>query len=319
MYESKMNRFILIIILTPILLLYGCKKPVDLKSKWIDREMVIDADDQDWKDYPFYYDEETRSCIGFYNDNENLYIYFHTVDEDMQRRIASQGLVVWFNETGDKEKQLGIGYPLGRQPRGFGRPMGGSSGIPGPPPDRPSDMSGHPSDMESNDKNIPPKRSIVLSPGSIESLEILPFEDATGYSYNFQRAGKIGIHARCTIDERGRFVYELKMPLMKTKETRFAVATSAVKNIGIGFMSVEPENRSEGGEGKRGRPGRGGPGGGGPGGGRPGGDMPPGGGPDGPGPGADRNGGPGGGKGDKGEDLKIWTRVTLASNPQNIR
>jgi hypothetical protein len=299
MLESKTSSCILIFLLTPFLLLNGCKKPVDLNSKWIDREIVIDADDYDWKDYPFYYDEKTRSCIGLYNDNENLYICFQTMDEDVQRQITGQGLEVWFNQNGDKEKQLGIGYPVGRQPGGPGGPMDKSSGMPGPPPDRSSDMPGQPSEMESGDKKMPPKRTFGQGPDSVKALEILPSEDVTGYLYNFQRAAKIGIHARCTIDERGRFVYELKMPLMKTEKTPFAIATSAVRNIGIGFMTVEVKNRSGGGMGKGGRPGGGRPGGGMPGGGRPGGGM---------------DGGPGGGVGGRGGDLEIWTNVTLASN-----
>jgi hypothetical protein len=283
MDESKTNSCILIFFLIPFLLLDGCKKPIDLKSKWIDREIVVDGHDQDWKDYPFYYDEKTRSCIGVYNDNENLYICFQSMDEDVQRKITRQGLVVWLNQTGDKEKQLGIGYPLGRQPGGPGGSMDEFSGRPGPPPERSSDVSGHPS-----------KSPFGQGPKSMEELEILPSEDVIGFLHNPQRAAKIGIHARCTIDERGRFVYELKMPLMKTEKTPFAVAASAVKNIGIGLMTVEVKKNSEGGMGKGRRPG-GGPGGGMPGGGK--------------------DGRPDGDKGSKGKDMEIWTHVTLASNP----
>jgi hypothetical protein len=298
----------------PFLLLNGCKKPVDLQSKWIDGEIVIDADDHDWKDYPFYYDEKTRSCIGLYNDNENLYICFQTMDEDVQRQITRQGLLVWFNQTGDKEKQLGISYPLGRQPGGPGGPMDESSGMPGPPPERSSDVSGYPPNMESGDKKRPPKRTFGQGLESMEMLEILLSEDVTGFSYDPQRAAKIGIHARCKIDERGRFVYELKMPLMKTEKTPFAIATSAVKNIGIGFMTVEVKKRSGGGMGRGGGPGGGGPGGGMPGGGMPGGGMPGGGMPGGGMPGGGMDGGPGGGIGSGGGDLEIWTNVTLASS-----
>jgi hypothetical protein len=294
----------------PFLLLNGCKKPVDLNSKWIDKEIVIDADDQDWKDYPFYYDENPQSLIGLYNDSENLYICFQTMDEDVQRQITRMGLVIWFNQTGDKEKQLGIGYPLGRQPGGPSGPMDEFSGRPSPPPERSSEMSDHSPDMESGDKNMPPKRPFVQGPKSMEELEILPSDDVIGFLHKPQKAAQIGIYARCTIDERGRFVYELKMPLMKTEKTPFAVATSAVKNIGIGFMTVEPEKSSEGGMGKGRRPGGGRPGGGGPGGGRPGGDMPERGMPDGR-----KDGDPDGDKGSRGKDMEIWFNVTLASNP----
>lgn len=299
MYEAKRNSCILIFFIIPFLFFTGCKKPVDLNSMWIDRGIVVDADDQDWKDYPFYYEEKTRSPIGLYNDNENLYICFQTMDEDVQRKITRQGLVVWFNQTGDKEKQLGISYPLGNQLSGPGGPTDESSGRPGPPPERSSDISGHPS-----------KSPFGQGSDSMEDIEILPSDDVIGFLHHPQRAAKIGIYAKCTIDERGRFVYEIKMPLMKTEKTPFAVAKSAVKNIGIGFMTVEVEKGSEGGMGKSRRPGGGRPGGGRPGGGRPGGGMP-----DGDMPDRDKDGGPSRDKDNRGKDLEIWFNVTLASNP----
>lgn len=63
--------FLFLIIL--VVFFNGCKEPVAFQSKWLDKKIVIDAEDKDWDNYPFFYDEKTQSCLGLYNDSENIY------------------------------------------------------------------------------------------------------------------------------------------------------------------------------------------------------------------------------------------------------
>ena len=141
----------------------GCKKPVNLQSEWLDTQINIDGNDIDWKEYPFFYDEQTRTDIGLYNDDKNLYLCFLNMDKDIQNQILRKGLYIWFNKTGGKEKELALCFPEGG---GFGSP-GGRGRFDGPP-DRsrgmplPTDMSSDitgPPEGRPVDPNMPQGRS----------------------------------------------------------------------------------------------------------------------------------------------------------------
>jgi hypothetical protein len=90
--KVKVISFLFMIIL--VVLLNGCKEPVELQSKWLDRRIVIDGDDIDWSNYPYFYDKKTQSCLGLYNDSENIYIHFQTMDRDIQKQIERMGLTI---------------------------------------------------------------------------------------------------------------------------------------------------------------------------------------------------------------------------------
>ena len=102
------------------------------------------------------------------------------------------------------------------------------------------------------------------------------------------------------IDDRNRFIYELKMPLVDTDRTAFIVKASETNQIGMGFMTAKMKKRGYSGDMDR----RGGPGCA-MGGGMPGGGV---------------GGGPmrGGEEGKSGNSIEIWTTVTLASKPGNF-
>lgn len=311
--------FFLIII---FIFLNGCNKPVNIQSKWLDRKIVIDADDKDWMGYPYYYDEKTRSCIGIYNDNENLYLCFQTMDKGIQREILGRGLYIWFNKTGKKDKKLGICFPSGRR---FGRPGDGhfdrTSGMPGHPPDMPSNMSSPPGDRP-DDQMIPQGRSFTKGPAQDKELKIFSSEDDRGYTCNLEKAARFGIEVRYTIDQRNRFIYELKMPILEKDYTPFFTERSSLNQIGMGIMTSNMKKRSRSGGFGRGGMDRGGRGGGD----MPGGDMPGGemwGGRAMPGGGMGGGGMRGGGHMRGGEEgstgnLEIWTVITLATKPANI-
>ncbi len=281
MGKHKIKSSILIFFLTALLLIsYGCKEPIDLKSRWLDKEIIIDANDNEWTDFPFYNDKKTRTCVGIYNDDANLYVCLRNMDKDIQRKITGQGLYIWFNKTGGKDKQLAVVYPIGGEPGWLGGPQDSPTSMQGNPIDRSSDMPGPSSEGPSNDQNMPQMKP--FGHDSASKLRILTSEDDTGRTYNMQEAANVGIYVGCMVDQKNRFIYELKIPVIDTNNTPYAAVASAANNIGMGFMTA---NAAKG-------PRRGGR----PGGGRPGGDMP-------------------GDTGSRGKSLEIWTNVTLASDP----
>lgn len=322
----KVNTGILLITLFSFsLVLSGCRKPVELKSRWMDREVIIDGNDSEWKDYPLYYDEETRSSIGFYNDSQNLYVFFKTMDEDLQWQILGRGIVMWFNKAGNKDKEWAIMFPMGRGPGGMhGGPPGRSQnkGKGNGPPGGSPDMKGPPPDRIAESRDRPPMGQFGAKSFLTPELKILNSEKDSGRPYTQNEVNLIGIYLKYTNNPGEGFVCELRIPLVKGDKTPHAVQVSGKNTAGIGFMTEKSKSRSGPGGMKRSGGmdgsgpggGMGGPmGGGGPGGGMGGG---PGGGMGG-GPGGGMGGGPGGGMGgmsDQDTDLEIWTKITLASS-----
>jgi hypothetical protein len=303
--------FLLLIIL--VLFINGCKEPVEFQSKWLDKKIIIDADDADWANYPFFYDEKTQSHMGIYNDSENLYIHFQTMDRKIQKQIERMGLTIWFNEQGGKEKDLGLCFPAGGGPGGFGMPFGRGSNMPGLPPGMPEEISAPPHEgMEAGEKMSPSKMA-PRGPIMDTMLKIMSGEKDKGYSCNLEKAARIGIEVKSKIDDKNRFIYELKMPFVEKDNTAFFITPSALNQIGMGIMSARM---------KRGGPPKGMDGGGMDRGGR-GGDMPGGGDMGGRGPmgGGMGGGGMGGGPGPdrdmekSGNAFEIWFNVTLAPKP----
>ena len=279
MKDFKMDAVILIFFLaSSLLFLNGCKESLELQSKWLDKKIVIDANDNDWQDYPFFYDEKTRSRIGIYNDDANLYLCFQTMDEDIQRQILSRGLFVWFNKTGGEDRELCVCFPKGRRLYGLGGPPGRSPDRPGPPVER-----------ASGDRNMPPGRTFGPDSDTTEEIRLFTSDKDGGRLYTFQEAANLGIFVRYTVDQRKRFIYELKIHLAESNKATYAAVESAANKFGIGFMTTKSGGRSK----------AGGMGGGGMG----------------SGPRDDMGGGPRGGMGRSIDLLEIWADVILASKP----
>jgi hypothetical protein len=294
----------------------GCKEPVEFQSKWLDKKIVIDADDTDWANYPFFYDEKTRSCMGIYNDSENIYLHFQTMDKDIQKHIERMGLAIWFNKEGDKEKELGLCFPAGGGPGRFNAPPGRDGNMPGPPSDMQGDISAPPPEGMEDGKKMPPSKRAPSAPIMDTMLKIMSGEKDEGYACNLEKAAKMGIEVKSKTDEKNRFIYELKIPFVEKDNTAFFVTPSALNQIGMGIMTAGM---------KRGSPPQGMGGGGMDRGGRGGGDMPGGG--DigssrGPMGGGGMGGGMGGGPGSGGpmggsddDSLELWFKITLAPKP----
>jgi len=237
------------------------------------KEIKVDGRTDDWLG-SLSIIEDGNVSVGFLNDRENLYICLMLEEDFLQGQVMRQGLTVWFDPKGGKEKSLGLRYPLGRP---LGEKGEGPRGEPGPPP------------SEGSPEEVMSALEIIRSPkGEPQKMEI---SDIPGIEIS-------------VAPTRGLFVYELKIPLAQTESKLVALGVQPGQTVGIGFeipqldrdqMSGRP---SEGTPGGGGRPPMGGvPGAGG--GGRPGG-M--------------RGGGPGGGMMEQmPEGLKIWALVRLSS------
>lgn len=313
-----------------IILLNGCNEP-RLKSKWLDRNIAIDGIDKEWENCRLYYEKNTRSTIGLYNDKEYLYINFDTSDPSIQHQMIEQGFTVWFDPTGGKEKRLGIFYPTGimmdrkmpGKPFERGKPsVNGENGE--------NTSQGPPEFGDKDDRHFNERKdqhpSILLGDQMdhiIDAIDIKIPDGIGGWDRMFlDKEDNKGIQAKAK-HAQGRLVYELKIPLAKNDSRPYGIfeaTATRYKKVSIGFETENPDMGKIGG--KRDRSSRRSPGGGmdGPDGGMggPGGGMggSPGGGMERPGEGMGGPGNRGGNlKNQKFEPLELWVKAELAQKP----
>jgi hypothetical protein len=187
-----------------VLFAVGCEEQ-ELISNWLDREIIIDAKSDDWLDTLYYFESEMVS-IGFFNDENHLYVCMLAEHPMLQAQVVGQGFTLWFDPAGGKEETFGIKFPIGmrgvREQMDFMRTQEGEL-------DREKMR-------EAFEKSLADLE--ILGPGGAKKR--VPVEEAKG----------IEIKVR---NETGLFVYELRLPLQSDEEHPFAVGANAGDAIGI--------------------------------------------------------------------------------------
>lgn len=282
-------------ILVPVILFAGCGIK-EIQSKWCDRTIEIDGIDNgtEWENARNYFEKE-KVTIGVMNDDKTLFLRLSTRDRQIQRQLLSMGFTIWFDENCDKEKTLGIHFPLGMQ--WAGKPV-----------------------MPTNSRNSRASDSTMVNSmlTSVQTeLELIEPGDSERNKIAIANALQFGINCRIG-NTGGNLVYELQFPLHRTFDCPYGILTKSANAIRIGLEAGKMDlSQMKQGSGSRGDMG-GGPGGGTGGGmgGGPGGGM---GGGMGGGPGGGMGGGRGGGQGGPGgqqstESFEMWIQATLAVN-----
>lgn len=219
-----------LLLFTSFIFLNGCKG-IDLESKWRDRDVVVDAGDDEWKDCRQYFEDGTT--IGIYNDESYVYLCFTTTAKRVQTELVKQGFVVWFNQGESKKKELGIRYPVVVKTAPGGPPTIQGNPDQGAPPGGESQMP-PPSSQNGVNANV--------NQVSVEELKVLTSEKDMGKTFTLDEAAELDIFARIANDSTGKIIYELKMPLKKTEHSPYAAVPSSTNSIGVGFMLYSDPN-----------------------------------------------------------------------------
>jgi hypothetical protein len=93
------------------LFLSGCAAP-RIYSVRRDRNIIIDGKNEEWDDVKTYI-QSKKVAVGAFNDDKFLYLYLVTWDPELRARILNSGLMVWFDVSGGKRKNLGVHFPAG--------------------------------------------------------------------------------------------------------------------------------------------------------------------------------------------------------------
>jgi hypothetical protein len=230
----------LAIILLFSLLQVGCTT-YEIDSIWRSEEITIDGNSSDWMGKLIYI-EDANVSVGIQNDEDNLYLCLVAENQFIRAQMMSQGMTLWIDPAGGKEKVLGIRYPIGNQSMRMKRqPMS-------PEEDREARRERLQKAMTEATAELE-----IIGPGE-SNIKRLAIDKANGIEVAFQPSS-------------GVTVYELKVPLLPNEQQPFAVGTQAGNTFGMG-LEIPKMDRSamkgarQGGMGGR-RPGGGGmPGGG---------------------------------------------------------
>ncbi len=205
-----MKRIFYLLFFVSILLLESCGT-VEMESQWRDREITIDGKTGDWQGQlvPI---KDSGLSFGLLNDEKNIYICVSAAERRVASQVFRQGLVVWFDPQGGKDKILGIRYPLGMEWSDFQGPPGGEAG-------------GQENARRGVRRNL--DEIEILGPGRDEKTR-LHLDELKGIQAAVATSG-------------GAFIYELKVPLIKSEETPSAAGSAPGKIVGIGFDRPEPD------------------------------------------------------------------------------
>jgi hypothetical protein len=172
------------------------------------RQIAIDGKTDGWVGELYVVPNETLN-LGFQNDRDNLYICLVAVDRMTRLQIAMQGLIVWFNPQGKKEKVFGIKYPVGISPGDWPKQLGPAGG---------DDFI-----EESLKKNA-------------NSLEILGSEKEPPQKMELSEARGIEIKI---VPSTATLVYQLRIPFQRTPDHPLAIGAEPGQVVAVGFESPE--------------------------------------------------------------------------------
>jgi hypothetical protein len=194
--------------------LTGCSsfKTYVAKSLWPERQIVIDGKSDDWSGALSFIEKEQLS-VGFFNDQNNLYLCLVAEGNFARGQIMRGGLTVWFDPEGGKEKKFGIRYPLGAP----GREMQMRAGRRNP--EEPNEGS--------------PREAM-------NELEIIRPKEAEPERMELAKAKDNGLEVTAAPSS-GLVVYELKIPLLAKEGQPLAVGAKPGAKIGIGFETTKPD------------------------------------------------------------------------------
>lgn len=203
-----------LLIATILFALTGCSsfKMYVTKSLWPERQVIVDGKSDDWAGALSFIEKEQLS-LGFYNDQDNLYVCLVAEGNFTRAQILRGGLTVWLDPEGGKEKKFGIRYPLGASPREM---------------EMPTEMR----NPEETNEGLPEE--------AMKGLEIIRSKNAEPERMEVAKAKENGLEVMVT-PSGGHVVYELKIPLLAKEGQPLAVGAKPGATIGVGFETSKPD------------------------------------------------------------------------------
>lgn len=76
------------------------------------KDVVVDGINKEWASPLPQYDKKTGLNFAVANNERNLYIIVRVPDDAVQKQIMQNGMEIWINRDGKKEKTTGVTFPI---------------------------------------------------------------------------------------------------------------------------------------------------------------------------------------------------------------
>ncbi|UCE40148.1 MAG: hypothetical protein JSV17_11855 [Candidatus Aminicenantes bacterium] len=208
-----MNKFSphLWILALALFTLVGCST-LKLESTWKDRDITLDGKGGEWLGAKYYF-EDSAISVGLINDEQYLYVSMMTENPMIRAQIMRQGLTIWLDPDGGKNKTFGIKFPLGK---------------------RGEEQEGERMDPPAMMDEMIREEIMQKLQESMTELEILGRDEKVLAKMDIEDTKGIEVKMR---NVGGTFVYELKVPLVSREEYPFTIGANPGDTIGVGFLS----------------------------------------------------------------------------------
>lgn len=225
----------LALFLAPAVTLVAADRP-HFDSHPVDGAITIDGSFDDWTGNPGNLEPFGKDSIAIQalNDGHFLYVRLSASDPGVRSQIVRRGLTVWFDPKGGTKKTFGVSYPVIEDQTGdsgIGGYRFGGRRQPGPGGQTPQ-SGGSGTAAQPDESDQPPNRVDILGPGKNDEVS-LTREHLQGVEVAFQV-------------QQGILQYELKVPLVKTDDTPYAIGAASGASIGIGLETARPQQRMSG-------------------------------------------------------------------------
>jgi len=196
----------------------GCAGTPSVHSTWMSGGLAIDGGTEEWKGkYTTIADDQLDVAVS--NDDTYLYLSLITATREVQQQVLREGLIVWFNNGGNKDKVFGIHYPLG---------VMGYRGE-----------AGDPVGMERLSTLDRQQRLELLAErftASLDELEILSRPDQAGLRLAVTDMPGVEM---VVVNSSSRLTYELKIPLQESAAHPYAVGEKRADKVTLGIQTIE--------------------------------------------------------------------------------
>jgi len=106
------HRWLTSLLCAGALMYAGCARKLAPDGHYQDTPVVADGSADDWN-LPLRFSNESYTLqYNVTNDNKNLYVCVLSRDPATQLRILRSGMTIYFDPKGDKNKDIGLHYPL---------------------------------------------------------------------------------------------------------------------------------------------------------------------------------------------------------------
>lgn len=209
----------------------------NLRSQKLDRTIDIDGKGTEWAGAEAYYDAKEGYKIGFFNDEEYLYLYIATWNKSTRRSIIENGLRLKFEGQKQGKHFFAISYPMGfsmQKPEalskeGYMEPHGGRTRNAILARER----TAHAPDSAEffGLPDIASRTALLQSDRAEDSLLACPSDSA-------------GIGIKAMLLSSGRLtVIEMRLPLDPSGEFPYAIPARSGDTIEITFETASPKRR----------------------------------------------------------------------------